>query len=159
MQMNNLSLRQPERTQPLRATPGDRIGAGVIAILCLTVLSIGAWLSPATQGHGTHKQLGLRPCMWVVTLDKPCPTCGMTTSFSHAGEGSWIQSAKTQPMGTVLVLMTATVFWGAMIQTITGARFNTVIQPALRPRVFLIFGILLLAAWFYKIMTWQAAPL
>lgn len=155
MQMNQPSPRHIERTVPLRATLGDRIGSGVIAILCLTVLSLGAWLSPAAQGHGTHKQLGLAPCMWAVTLDRPCPTCGMTTSFSHAGEGSWILAAKTQPMGALLVLITSTMFWGASIQTISGARISTVIQPALRPRIFLIFGLLLLGAWFYKIATWQ----
>ena len=154
MQMNQPSLRKPERTAPLQSTLGDRIGAGIIAIMCPTVLSLGAWLSPSAEGHGTHKQLGLRPCMWVAALDRPCPTCGMTTSFSHAGEGEWIQSAKTQPMGTLLVLMTATIFWGALIQTLTGAKINTIIQPALRPRTFLILGTLLLGAWFYKFVTW-----
>lgn len=154
MQMNQLSPRRTERAGPLRSTIGDRIGAGVIAVMCLTVLSLGAWLNPSPQGHGTHKQLGLAPCMWAVALDKPCPTCGMTTSFSHAGEGSWIQAAKTQPMGMLLVLITATVFWGASVQAITGARINTVIQPALRPRVFLILGIALVGAWIYKIATW-----
>lgn len=92
--------------------------------------------------------------MWVAALGKPCPTCGMTTSFSYAGQGHWIQSAKTQPLGTLLTLITATIFWGALIQTITGARFGSIIQPALHPRTFLIFGILFLGAWFYKIATW-----
>ena len=151
---NQPSPRSSERTVPLSATLGDRIGAGVIALMCLAVLSIGAWLHPAPDGHGTHTQLGLRPCMWAATLDKPCPTCGMTTSFAHAEDGSWIQSAKTQPMGTVLVLMTATVFWGASVQAISGARISTIIQPALRPRTFMILGAMLLLAWFYKIATW-----
>jgi len=158
MQMNQSAPthtpRQRERVSPLRATLGDRIGAGVIALMCLAVLSIGAWLNPAADGHGTHTQLGLRPCLWAATLDKPCPTCGMTTSFAHAEEGSWIQSAKTQPMGMVLVLMTATVFWGASVQAISGARISTIIQPALRPRSFMILGAMLLLAWFYKIATW-----
>jgi len=154
MQMNQTSLRQPERTTPLRSTLGERIGAACIAALCLTVLSLSAWLSPAADGHGTHTQLGLTPCMWAVTLDKPCPTCGMTTSFSHAGEGSWITSASTQPMGTLLVLMTAGVFWGSLSQALTGARLSSVIQPALRPRFFLIFGVLFVGAWMYKIATW-----
>ncbi len=158
MQMNQPahvpSQRRSERMTPLRASLGDRIGSGLIAAMCITVLSLGAWLSPAVDGHGTHTQLGLSPCMWAVTLDKPCPTCGMTTSFSHAGEGSWIQSAQTQPMGMILVIMTATIFWGSLIQTITGARINSVIQPALRPRTFIVFGIAFLGAWFYKMATW-----
>ena len=152
--MNQDSLRITERTTPLRATLGERIGAGVIAIMCLSVLSIAAWLVPASQGHGTHTQLGLSPCVWAATLNRPCPTCGMTTAFTHAGEGHWLQAAKTQPMGTLLVLMTATIFWGSSVQAIGGARFNSIIQPALRPRNFFIFGILLLGAWFYKIATW-----
>ena len=57
-------------------------------------------------------------------------------------------------MGTLLVIMTATVFWGALIQTITGARLSSVIQPALKPRFFVLMGILLLGAWVYKIVTW-----
>ena len=156
MQMNQQGERRIERTTPLRATLGDRIGAGVIAILCLSVLSIAAWLSPDAHGHGTHTQLGLAPCMWAVALDKPCPTCGMTTSFTHAGEGSWFESAKTQPMGTFLVLMTTMVFWGSAVQAIGGARINSVIQPALKPRFFLVLGIMLLLAWFYKIATWHS---
>tara|TARA_R110002073_G_scaffold239285_1_gene400591 strand:- start:98598 stop:99062 length:465 start_codon:yes stop_codon:yes gene_type:complete len=154
MQMNQTSLRQTERTYPLRASLGDRIGAGVVALLCLSVLSMAAWLTPSSEGHGTHKKLGLAPCMWAVTLDKPCPTCGMTTSFSHAGEGSWIQAAKVQPMGALLALMTATVFWGASVQALFGAHIGSIIQPTLRPRTFLVFGALLLLAWFYKIATW-----
>jgi Protein of unknown function (DUF2752) len=158
MQMNPPSDQQTliptERTTPLRATLGDRIGAGVLALLTLAVLSIGAWLQPAADGHGTHTQLGLSPCVWAATLDRPCPTCGMTTSFSYAGEGSWILAAKTQPMGTLLVLITATVFWGSAVQTVSGARISTIIQPVLRPRTFLVLGILLLLAWIYKIATW-----
>ena len=154
MQMTQPHTRRSERTTPLRATMGDRIGAGVLALVCLAVLSLSAWLNPSDKGHGTHTQLGLSPCMWAVTLDKPCPTCGMTTSFSHAGQGNWFESIKTQPMGSLLVLMSTMVFWGALVQTISGARIYTMIDPALRPRNFLIFGVLFLLAWFYKVVTW-----
>jgi len=155
MQMNQQGERRIERTSPLKASLGDRIGAGVISLICLAVLTIAAWLNPASEGHGTHTQLGLSPCMWVVALDRPCPTCGMTTSFTQAGEGSWFVSLKTQPMGTLLVIMTTVVFWGSTVQAVSGARINSSIQPALKPRFFLVLGIMLLLAWFYKIATWQ----
>lgn len=146
--------RRAERTTPLRASIGERVGSGLIAGACATVLALAAWLAPASAGHGTHTQLGMAPCVWAVTLDKPCPTCGMTTSFASAGEGQWLTSIATQPMGTLLVLLTAVVFWGALAQTITGARIGATVQPALRPRSFIVMGLLLLAAWGYKIITW-----
>lgn len=147
-------MRVYERTEPLRASFTQRLFAGSVAIACLSVLSMGAWLNPSTQGHGTHTQLGLKPCMWAVTLDKPCMTCGMTTSFAHAGEGSWITSFHTQPMGALLVVITAVVFWGALVQCISGARIGTMVEPMLKPRIFLMLGLLLLVAWVYKIVTW-----
>jgi len=143
-----------ERTEPLKASGYSRLFSGFIAIACLSVLTMGAWLQPSTDGHGTHTQLGLKPCMWAVTLDKPCMTCGMTTSFAHAGEGNWLVSFLTQPMGSLLVVLTSIVFWGALVQTVSGARIGTMIQPALRPRVFFALGILMLLAWGYKVITW-----
>lgn len=146
--------RVTERTVPLRASGWSRVFSACIAIACLSVLSMGAWLNPSNEGHGTHTQLGLQPCMWAATLDKPCMTCGMTTSFAHAGEGDWLGSFLTQPMGSLLVVLTSVVFWGAAVQTISGARVGTMVQPALRPRVFIALGVLLLLAWGYKVITW-----
>jgi len=143
-----------ERATPLRATLTQRLFAAVVAIASLSVLSMSAWLNPSPDGHGTHTQLGLKPCMWAVTLDKPCMTCGMTTSFAEAGEGHWERSFLTQPMGSLLVVITTVVFWGALVQCVSGARMGTMAEPMLKPRIFLLLGLLLLAAWGYKIITW-----
>lgn len=43
---------------------------------------IGAILSPEKSGHGTHQQLGLPPCPSVLFFDRPCPGCGLTTSWT-----------------------------------------------------------------------------
>lgn len=143
-----------ERTQPLRAGIVSRLIAAGFAIGSLSVLAVGAWMQPATEGHGTHTQLGLKPCMWAVSLDAPCMTCGMTTSFAHAGEGQWISSFLNQPMGALLVVLTSVIFWGGLVQALSGARIGTMIQPALRPRVFIALLGLLLVAWGYKVITW-----
>ncbi len=143
-----------ERKQPLRASVSQRVFAAVVAIVCLSVLSMGAWLSPNSDGHGTHTQLGLKPCMWAITLDQPCMTCGMTTSFAHAGEGRWASSVTTQPMGSLLVVITSVVFWGALVQCLSGARISNMAEPMLRPKVFMLLGLMLLGAWVYKIITW-----
>ena len=145
---------RPERSTPLRATPGARAGAGILAGLILAVLVTASWLTPNTQGHGSHTQLGLAPCTWAVWFDKPCPTCGMTTAFAEAGEGNWIRSAWTQPFGFLLVIGSAAVFWGAMIQAATGARLGSSFVGLLQPRVFVLLGVLFAGAWVYKIITW-----
>jgi len=133
---------------------GERVLSGFLSAGLLGILSLSAWLSPSSDGHGTHTQLGMRPCMWAAALDKPCPTCGMTTSFAHAGEGHWLESFTTQPMGTLLVILTSVIFWGALAQTLSGARLGSMIQPALRPRVIWTMVALLMVAWIYKIVTW-----
>ncbi len=145
-----------ERNRPRRSSLGERIAAAILAAACLAVLAVAASLHPDPAGHGTHTQLGLAPCMWAQTFDEPCMTCGMTTSFTYAGQGRWGESFRTQPMGMVLVLLTSMAFWGALVQCVTGARIGAAIQPALRPRFFLLLGGLMLLAWGYKIATWPS---
>ncbi|MBL4591009.1 MAG: DUF2752 domain-containing protein [Phycisphaerales bacterium] len=117
-------------------------------------MGIASWMSPSDHGHGTHTQLGLAPCAWAVWFDKPCPSCGMTTSFAHAGEGHWVQSAKAQPFAVLLVIGSSAVFWGALVQAVSGAKLGDAFIGMLRPKVFLALGAFALGAWIYKIMTW-----
>ncbi|MDF1868910.1 MAG: DUF2752 domain-containing protein [Phycisphaerales bacterium] len=144
-----------ERTTPLRSSTGERIAAGLVAIITLAVLTTAAWLTPNPDGHATHTQLGMNKCTWVVWFDKPCPTCGMTTSFSHAGEGSWTTATLTQPMGALLALLTTMIFWGATHQALTGSRIGSVAQTAMRPKLVITMLALAAAAWVYKINTWS----
>jgi uncharacterized protein DUF2752 len=70
----------------------DLVGAGswlsvvawvVLFAVPLAVLITAAFLTPAPEGHGTHMQLGLPPCGFLVFTGYPCPGCGLTTSFAH----------------------------------------------------------------------------
>ncbi len=152
--MDTAAIQPKERTTPLRATTGERIAAGVIAAFSLLVLSTAAWLNPNPQGHATHTQLGMPQCTWVIAFDKPCPTCSMTTAFSHAGEGSWITATLTQPMGALLAVLTTMIFWASTHQAVYASRIGSVVQTALRPRMVIVMLILTAGAWIYKIATW-----
>lgn len=145
-----------ERSIPLRSGAGPRLISGMVALGCLGVLSLAAWLNPSTRGHGTHTQIGMPPCSWAIWFDKPCPTCGMTTAFSHAGEGHWVSSFLTQPAGAVLALMTATAFWLAAHSAVTGSRLGPMTLWLVRPRMVTLLGAGLIAAWVYKIVTWNS---
>ncbi|MEC9374691.1 MAG: hypothetical protein VYC34_12640, partial [Planctomycetota bacterium] len=73
--------------EPRAAPTSERLLAALAAAAFIAVLIVAATLTPSPDGHGTHTRLGLTPCPWVLTLNKPCPTCGMTTAFAHAADG------------------------------------------------------------------------
>lgn len=131
--------------------------AGCAALGALGVLSLAAYLRPASEGYGTHEQLGMLPCTWAAVLDRPCPTCGMTTSFAHAANGSLLASFTAQPFGALLALLTASAFWGGMHVCVTGSRLGRIYALLLRQRSLWILGAILLVAWGYKLATWPGA--
>lgn len=153
--MNQAQPTPLERTIPLRSTTGERVGAAILASATLSILSIAAYLTPDPQGHATHTQLGMPKCSWVMMYEKPCPTCGMTTAFSHAGEAQWISAILTQPMGAFLALLTTMIFWAATHQAVTGSRIGSVPQAYITPKLIITLFILALGAWIYKINTWS----
>lgn len=145
---------RPERTAPLAAAIHERAIAGALALGCLAILGVGASLSPDPRGHATHESLGMPPCAWSVWFDQPCPTCGMTTSFAHAADGSWLGALDAQPLGAVLAVLTAAIFWGATHQSLTGSRIGSSVQELIRPRTMIALLVLGAGAWAYKIATW-----
>lgn len=77
------------------------IGGSVLAIL----LATAAWLTPSVNGMGTHQQLGLPPCTLVQLTGTRCPSCGMTTSWSHLMKGNVWGSLKANTAGCLLGLI------------------------------------------------------
>lgn len=73
----------------------------------LAVLVTAAMLTPSTAGHGTHTQLGLPPCGFLVYTGFPCPGCGLTTSFSHMIRLELLGAFGANPFGILLFLSTA----------------------------------------------------
>lgn len=107
------------------------------------------------DGHGTHQQLGLPPCGWVIAFDAPCPTCGMTTSFAHAAAGDPIAGIVNQPMGGLLAVATAMVFVGAAHAALFGVNPGPLLKPLRRPLSLWVGIGSILASWVYKIVTWE----
>jgi len=128
--------------------------AGLVALGALSVMALALTLRPAADGHGTHERLGLPPCGWVLVFNRPCPTCGMTTAFSHAAKGDLLTAMRTQPMGLLLVMGTATVFWTGAHAAASGARVGPALALFNRKSVYLALVAAFLGAWIYKILTW-----
>ncbi|HHN77174.1 MAG TPA: DUF2752 domain-containing protein [Phycisphaerales bacterium] len=111
-------------------------------------------LHPSDEGHGTHTQLGMPACGWVIAFNKPCPTCGMTTAFTHAAHGRFADALADQPMGALLALISAAVFWAGLHTAITGCRLDRLVRMVLAPRTLWIAAALAAGAWGYKLLTW-----
>ena len=65
---------------------------------------VGLLLRPSSSGHGTHTQLGLPSCPSVTLFGRPCPGCGLTTSWTNLLHGRWVESFQSNALGPALYL-------------------------------------------------------
>jgi hypothetical protein len=52
----------------------------------------------------------LVPCYFKEVTGAPCPFCGLTRSFTHAGHGYWADAWHEAPLGAVLYALVALTF-------------------------------------------------
>jgi hypothetical protein len=71
-------------------------------LILLALLAVAAWLPPDPRGLGTHQGLGLPPCSFRQMTGLRCPSCGMTTSWSHLMRGQLLSSVKANASGMLL---------------------------------------------------------
>ena len=85
-------------------------------LLWVFVTAVGLILTPSSEGHGTHTQLGLPACASVAFFDRPCFGCGMTTSFAATLHLDFPAAWSAHPFGTLfyLILTVSAMFaiWG-----------------------------------------------
>jgi hypothetical protein len=82
----------------------ERLLPMVAGGLLLALLATAASLTPNPQGMGTHQQLGLPPCTIVVWFGVRCPSCGMTTAWSHLLRGQVLAAMQANAGGALLAL-------------------------------------------------------
>lgn len=84
------------------------------------LLLVARCLTPNPTGMGTHQRLGLPPCGFVVMFGMPCPSCGMTTSWSWLTRGDLIRSWQANPGGLSLGLFVGVMAPWMLISGIRG---------------------------------------
>jgi hypothetical protein len=91
-----------------------RLGGATISVLAVAVLLVAGSLRPEPGGVGTHEQLNLPACSFLVRTGWPCPTCGLTTSLAAMAHGDVALACRAQPFGVVafLVLVAAALAGG-----------------------------------------------
>ena len=77
------------------------------SLFLLGGFALALTLDPDPRGFGTHQRLGLPPCTFLDLFGIPCPSCGMTTSFSNLMHGNVLQAFRANVGGVVLALVCA----------------------------------------------------
>lgn len=99
-------------------------GQLVLPFFWAAVTGFGIYLSPDRHGHGTHQQLGLPPCPSVLFFSRPCPGCGLTTSWTATIHGRFVEAFQAHALGPLLYLAFTFIallqIWGFF----TGRRLN-----------------------------------
>jgi hypothetical protein len=146
---------QPANDRHLSLTHQDRTRYLVVACLAAIILCAARYLQPSPTGVGTHEQLGLPPCPFLLLTGIPCLSCGLTTSFAHAARLHFYESLITQPFGLILFWLTVLsiplslyfihrhISWSQMINRIKSS-----------PALYGLIAIHLLS-WIYKITAMQ----
>ena len=97
----------PRPFAALRLTWLERAVVVAAGALLVSLLATAAWLSPSSRGMGTHQQLGLPPCTIVAWFDMRCPSCGMTTSWSHMVRLQPLAALRANAGGALLAVAAA----------------------------------------------------
>lgn len=82
----------------------DLGGSLALSLVWLFVTAVGLCLKPDAHGHGTHQELGMPPCPSVLLFDRPCPGCGLTTSWTALLHGDWALAFHAHALGPLLYL-------------------------------------------------------
>ena len=139
-------------TDAAKASGSIRGTSAIIAVMAMALLMVAWVLEPSEDGLGTHRQLGLPVCGFIASLDMPCPTCGMTTAFSHAADGSLVSSFIAQPLGMLLALGCAILVLVGGYTAVTGSMLAPFLADRVGPRIGWVLVGLLIAAWIWKIV-------
>ncbi|MFH1418327.1 MAG: DUF2752 domain-containing protein [Planctomycetota bacterium] len=129
-----------------------RLAWGGVALVCISVVGIAAWLRPDPSGLGTHRQLfNSYPCSFVVTTGLPCPTCGMTTAFAEMVHGHPYASFIAQPAGAVFCLATIGMAVFGLWVAVSGNMVSVNWERIGPTRFMLGLGFLILGGWVFKL--------
>ena len=132
------------RPRPRRMAVYVRVLLVLMAVGFTAVLVTALCLNPYQEDGSaktmeTHRQLGLPRCNSVENFGKPCPACGMTTSFALLVHGDAVNSFKANWVGTLLcgtlILITpwaaASAVRGRLLWVRNGEMFSTVVLSSL----------------------------
>jgi hypothetical protein len=99
---------------------------GLLVVALTTVVWIGLTsLQASPSGYGTHTQLNLPSCGYLMRTGYPCPGCGVTTSLTHYAPFQWPSAISAHAFGLFTMLTLLALMLAGGVQCVTQ-------RPALR---------------------------
>ena len=133
-----------------RATPLERVFQALACVVLGGGIGLGLYLEPSPTGSGTHTILGLPPCGMLVSTGKPCPTCGVTTSFALAAHGRFGDALVNQPFGLVLFALAVAGVLALVTTLAAGRSWGPVTTPWSVTSFILALIMVGLVSWIYR---------
>jgi hypothetical protein len=125
----------------------DRVVSAAVAVGLLFFLGLAARLEPARDGMGTHQQLGLQPCTFRVLFGRPCPSCGMTTSWAYLVRGRVPSALRANVGGTLLAAAAAVAAPWLLMSAIRGRWFGWTPTCVVAARATVALVLIVLVDW------------
>jgi hypothetical protein len=133
------------------------------ALLLITVLLIGVFtlalrLNPydrygEPRRMGTHMEMGLPECTFYEVTGKPCPSCGMTTSFALLMRGDVVNSLKANAVGTLLAVFCLALIPWNLVCVLRGRLYWVRSLERSLTMVLLVLLLLMLFRWGIVLLT------
>jgi hypothetical protein len=117
------------------------------------VVVTAAMLTPNPAGHGTHTQLGLPPCGFLVFSGYPCPGCGLTTAFAYMVRLQLLGAWHANPFGIALFLCTVAFIPLAAIGFVRGWPVVATLDRIHAEKFAIGLSLLSLTAWVVRVAT------
>ena len=91
------------------------------------VWGLARWIKPyeadgMPKAMASHTQLGLPPCTFLAVTGIPCPSCGLTTSFSLMAHFDPVPAFRANPAGPILLMLSG-ILWIWSLVCIAHRRF------------------------------------
>lgn len=129
----------------------SRCWLALAGTLLLVPLVIAVWLQPSPLGMGTHQQLGLPPCTFVTLFGIRCPSCGMTTAWSHFVRGQWVQALQANVGGCLLAgVVTVSSGW-MLLSAATGRRLANLPSEGVLAAIAVLLVLITIIDWLVRI--------
>lgn len=119
----------------------------VLLVIPSVVLVIASGLQPNPLGHGTHTQLGLPACGFLLVTGYPCPGCGLTTTFAHMMNAELLGALSANPFGVMLFLSVVLFMLLAAWGLVRGAPVFETLERFRADRVALALSIAAVVNW------------
>jgi hypothetical protein len=143
-----LSFRQSD------GAPVGRIGKAMLfacAMFLIGGFALARTLEPDQRGFGTHRQMGLPECTFRIVFSRPCPGCGMTTSFTHFVRGEFASAAQANPVGLLLASLAALMIPWSLASAARGRLLFVQDPLPVFAGLVIAHGGIALALWSYKL--------